>query len=893
MIDTEAGAVIRTVLPNGLTVLVRRDPSAPVVAVVTYVKAGYFDETDDRIGVAHVLEHMYFKGTPTRAVGTIARETMASGGYLNAATIYDHTSYYTVLPADRLAEALAIQSDAYANSTIDAGELARELEVIVQEAQRKADNPSAVSTETLYELLHDRHRMRRWRIGRPDALRGFTRSLLLDFYRTFYRPGNTILTIVGDIDPDAALAMVEARYGALPAGPVPHDHGPVDVAPPGQRYHESAGDIGQTQLLFGWRTPGTRDPDTPLLDVGAAVIGAGRASRLYRAVRDAQLASSISAYNYTPTDVGVFVVHGEMRAERTRDAARAIWAQLRDPTLDPIEVERAQRLFAAQWARRTESMEGQANHLAEWEALGDWSLGTAYFDRVQSATAASVGDALRRHLDPAQAAALVYRPASAPVVAADAAEFFASLTEGAVPVARPAWPTADAPAVRQPTARFEREAAGVRVYRTRAGVPILVRRKPGAAITHVGLTALGGPREEPAERAGVSLLMARTALKSTARRSAAAIAVDAEFLGGSVTSAIGPDQVGWSISVPMRHGDAALALLADVVQTPTFPADALETERTVALADLVALRDDMYRYPVRLATEVAFAGHPYGIGALGTDVSLGAIDRDAVVAWHARQVLGGATVLVIVGDVDADAVAATAAAAFDGLVAGQPGVVLPPVWPVVSSVGAQTRIDQRDKTQSALALAFPGPARGDDDREAVHLIATIASGLGGRFFDELRERRSLAYTVHAFASERALAGLFIAYIATAPAREEEARTGLLAEFARLRDTPVGADELRRAQTYAVGAHAIRQQSGAAVLAEVLDCWLFGRDLTELTAHDARILAVTPERAQAAAQRYFDPARVVEGVVRGRAPVAAAAGGPALTAGSLPAARSPG
>jgi len=892
MIDTGTGAVVRTVLPNGLTVLVKRDASAPVVAVVTYVKAGYFDETDDRIGVAHVLEHMYFKGTPTRGVGTIARETMASGGYLNAATIYDHTSYYTVLPADRLDEALAIQSDAYAHSMIDAGELARELEVIIQEAQRKADNPSAVSTETLYALLHDRHRMRRWRIGRPDALRGFTRELLLEFYHTFYRPGNTILSIVGAVDPDAALAMVAARYGGLPAGSVPHDHGPVEVAPPGRRYHESAGDIGQTQLLFGWRTRGTLDPETPLLDVGAAVIGAGRASRLYRAVRDAQLASAISAYHYTPTDVGVFVVHGEMRAERTREAARAIWAQLRDPTLDPVEVERAQRLYAAQWARRTESMEGQANHLAEWEALGGWALGEAYFDRVQSATAASVGDALRRHLDPAQAAALVYRPARAPVVAADADEFFASLTDGAGSVATPARPTADAPPARRAAATFERESAGVRVYRTRAGVPILVRRKPGAAITHIGVTALGGPRDESADAAGVSLLMARTALKATARRSAAAIAVDAEFLGGSVTSAIGPDQVGWSISVPARHTDEALALLADVVQTPAFPDEALETERSVALADLVALRDDMYRYPVRLATEVAFGRHPYGTGVLGTEQSLGAIGRAAVVAWHGERVLRGAGLLAIVGDVDADAVADTAAAAFDALVAGDPRVVTPPAWPAAASVASRTRIDERDKTQTALALAFPGPARGDDDRTAVHLIATMASGLGGRFFDELRERRSLAYTVHAFASERALAGLFVAYIATAPSREAEARSGLMAEFAKLRDAPVDADELRRAQTYAIGTHAIRQQSGAAVLADVIDCWLFGRDLSELVDHDARVRAVTPERVRAAARRYFDPALVVEGVVRGREPAAVPAA-EAVSVESPVAARSPG
>src|SRR6188768_4163181 len=104
----DPNTVHRTVLPNGLTLLVRRDDSAPVVAIVTYVKAGYFDETDDVVGIAHVLEHMFFKGTPDRGVGAIARQTKAVGGYLNASTIYDHTVYYTVLPSSGLVAGLAI-----------------------------------------------------------------------------------------------------------------------------------------------------------------------------------------------------------------------------------------------------------------------------------------------------------------------------------------------------------------------------------------------------------------------------------------------------------------------------------------------------------------------------------------------------------------------------------------------------------------------------------------------------------------------------------------------------------------------------------------------------------------------------------------------------------------
>lgn len=275
----DPATVHRSILGNGLTVLVRQDRSAPVVAIVTYVKAGYFDETDDVVGISHVLEHMYFKGTPTLGVGEIAKATKAAGGYLNAGTIYDHTSYYTVLPAKGFRAGLEIQADAYANSLIDGDELARELEVIIQEAKRKDDNPHAVATETLYELLHDRHRIRRWRIGREPGLRALRREHVLAFYHTYYRPGNTVLTIVGDVDPIVAAREVERLYGALPSAEVQRDRGPEERVQPGFRVREWTGDIAQTQVAIGWRTPGTLHPDTAPLDVLAVILGTGRAAR--------------------------------------------------------------------------------------------------------------------------------------------------------------------------------------------------------------------------------------------------------------------------------------------------------------------------------------------------------------------------------------------------------------------------------------------------------------------------------------------------------------------------------------------------------------------------------------------------------------------------------------
>jgi zinc protease len=863
----DPSSVHRTVLPNGLTVLVQEDRSAPVVAIVTYVKAGYFDETDEQNGLAHALEHMFFKGTEKRGVGEIAKETKASGGYLNAHTIYDNTAYYTVLPSSGFATGLEIQADAYANSVIDGRELAKEMEVIIQEAKRKSDNPSAVATETLYELLHDAHRMRRWRIGREPGLRAFTRDLMNGFYRNFYRPANTILSISGDVDPADALRRVTELYGDLKPGDPIRNPGPPEPDHDGFRYRELSGDIAQSQLVFGWRTPGTLDPDTAVLDVAASLLATGRASRLYRAVREKKLASSITAYDYTPTELGVFVVHAETEPETTAEAARVIWDQLhqlRVGLIDDDELTRVRRIFEARWVRRLETSEGRANYLAEWEALGGWRLGDDYYNRYMSATADDIQRAVRNHLAEERAAALVYRPETAPIVAQDASDMKRILGEGGTE-RLPAIPRRAATVAPEAKgAEPEKEEAGVSVFRTAEDVPVLIRRKPGTPIASIGVFIVGGAVEEEAEQAGLTLLTARTMLKGTTSRSAAQIAEDAEMLGGTISASAGSDSFGWSFSVPLGRLGEALELLGDVIQRPTIPDDAFETERTVALSNVAMLRDDMYRYPMRLASSVAFSGHTYGIPPMGTEESLRALSAEQAREWHKSRVLESAAVIGIVADVDPKEAADIVAREFGVLKLDKAPRVGKPRWPKSVKIAAESR----DKAQTAIALAFPAPSRTDDSRFAAGLIATVASGLGGRFFDELREKQSLAYTVQAAVSEKKLAGLFLSYIATSPEKEGIARAGLLAEFAKLRDEPVLADELARAKQYVIGSHAISQESGGALLGEMLDAWMFGAGLQEMLEHDTRVRAVTAEQMRDVARKYFDPERRVEGIVRG-------------------------
>ncbi len=859
----------RTVFPNGFTLLVREDRAAPVVAIVTRVKAGYFDEPDTEIGIAHVLEHMYFKGTPTRGPGAIATATKEVGGWLNAHTIYDATTYITVLPSDRWASGLDIQFDAFANSLIDPDELRRELEVIIQEAARKADTPGAVTAETLYEVLHDRHRMRRWRIGREAGLRTLTRDMVHGFYRNWYTPSNSILAVVGAVDADEVITAVGARYGAMTArDPLP-DHGPEEPRWRGARYRALCGDVQQAHLTFGWRTVGPLHPDAPALDVAAAVLSTGRASRLYRAVREPGHAMSVSAYHYTPTQLGVFAV-GLVGSDDTIDRAGATaWREVRElqrtgPSDE--ELQRVKHILRTRQLRSEESMEGQASEMVAWEALGGADVGDDWWRAIETVAAADVQRVLAAWCGDDAVGVVSYRPSDSRPLADDGPALVAAWDAVLVEPVMPTTRAVPAPQSAAQSVRADSRCGQVHVFRTSAGVPVLVRRKPGAKIVHMGCWVQGGAVDEPTTQSGLTALMARTSLKGTATRSAAQIAEDGERLGGSVSAAASKELVGWSISVPSADAGEAAALLADVVQHPSFGVDAVASERGQMLAELRARRDDMLRYPLAVARRALFAGHPYALDAMGTAESVASIDADLVRAWHASSILGGASVLAIVGDADPVELAELIAGAFVTL---QPAVhtrVAAPTLPVAPI----EIIELRDKQQSAVAMLFPGPSRRDPSRYATALMTGIASGLGGRFFESLRSRQSLAYSVFVSASALTEAGMLSAYIACAPEREVEARAGLLAEFAAMREAPVGAEELERARTYAIGMHALQQESASAQLGEMVDAWCVGDGLSELDDEVPKLRAVTADDVQQVVRRWCEPDRRVEAVVRGTA-----------------------
>lgn len=530
------------------------------------------------------------------------------------------------------------------------------------------------------------------------------------------------------------------------------------------------------------------------------------------------------------------------------------------------ELDRARTLLVARWSRGMEEMDGRAASLAGAEALGDYRLLDQEFAQLLAVTAEQVREAAASILDPSAVSAVIFQPRGrgADLSGAELGATFAAPAgrgTGAGPAAGPTSPPVRPVPVRRaaPVAEVHHVAL--------PGFDVLVRRKPGVPLVTLGAYV---PRAtfDPAGQAGVSALAVRSAVRGAGDLDAAGLAFALERHGGTLTTSITHDWLGFGTSVLAPALGEAGRLLHLVLTAPRLEESQVVAERGLLVEETTQVTDDMFRYPFQLAFGAAFGDRGYGVPSLGTPEELAPLTPEQVRAWHRSALLAPRGVVVAVGELDPEAALGLLARVFDD---GATRVRAPLVTPVPWQVGPGTapRVSLRQKAQSAFAMAFPGPSRRDPARYAAEVWSAVASGLGGRLFEALRDRRSLAYTVVASSWQKARAGAFLAYIATGPEREEEARREMLAELSRFAAERVTPEELAQAVNYLAGQTEVQRQRAGAVAGEVLEAWLAGEGPGELGAPAERYRAVTAEAVRAVAETTLGPESFrAEGVVRG-------------------------
>jgi zinc protease len=506
-------------------------------------------------------------------------------------------------------------------------------------------------------------------------------------------------------------------------------------------------------------------------------------------------------------------------------------------------------------------MDSRATALCEAEALGAYTLVDEEYDRLMSVTSEDVRDVTARYLCPDRTAGVFYLPRGEsnrfcggawplqPTVDTHIQHpVFVSIASGS---------SANADSVVE-----EVHYDGNVTRRSYPGADLLVRSKPGCGLVTLGLDVTALPSLETAANNGISRLLVRSTVRGAGGRTGEELALVAESLGGGIVASSSVDGLGWGITVPPESLRAAAELLRIVALEPTLDSSDIEKERTLQVSDARRSQDDMFSYPIQRVLAQAFDGDAYGLPQIGEPDTVEGLKEDEIRAW-ADAVGSYRATVVAVGDMDTGELMQEVA----------PLVAWPEAEPTVAKPSnhvpfhVQSGSERRDKTQSALAMAFPSVPADSPDRFAIIVLGTLLSGLAGRLFEELRDKRSLAYTVAAVPWLRRRAGAMLTYIATSPEREAEARDAMLEELERLVEERVTEQELTRARNYAAGLVEMRQQNASSVASEILSAWLNGV-LDEYAAAAQRLRAVTADDIARVAADIFGAGQRAEYVVRG-------------------------
>jgi zinc protease len=832
--------VTLTTLENGLQIIVREDHSAPVVSAQAWCMAGSIHEGKWLgAGMSHVLEHMLFKGTTTRPGSRIDQEVQEAGGYMNAYTSFDRTVYHIDVPNTGAKVAIDILCDIMQNATLPEDEMVKEKQVIVREMDMNVDDPARRASRRLFETAYSKSPYRFTVIGYPDIFHELQTADIRAYYSEKYAPNNVFYVVAGDVKRDEVVAQIREAYSRSKARALPPVVLPAEPKQTAPREIIEEAPIQLGYFHFAWHIPELRDPDVPVLDVLAVLLGSGRSSRLYREVREAKgLVSSVDAWTYSPGNPGLFGMSATAEADKFDAAREAMLTEvekMKEKHVSGAELEKAVKQFMSATLSSRKTMQGQAQDLGgSWLAANDLNFSERYLAAIKHVTADDLQRVARQHLT------------------TNNRTLYALLPSGSRPEA---------------TVHLESQTeAAIQKFDLPNGLRVLVKEDHRLPFVEFRSVFKGGVLAETAGKNGITQLAGKLLLKGTSHRSAEKIAGEIESVGGSIDSYGGNNSFGVNAEVMSPDFSTGISLLADVILNPTFPEAALEREREVQLAGIRAQKDQLLQSAARAMRRGLFGDAGYGLDALGTETSVQNIRVEDLKEFHSRFARPDGCVLAIFGDVKTEDVRAAVEKHFGSWKAAQQtDAALAFHPPPLTSI--QRVAESRDKKQAVLLVGYRGTSVADPDRYALELLQESCSDLGSRLFLRIREELGLAYYVGAQNFVGLAPGYFAFYVGTMPEKTDLVEKELLNEAELLRTEGLTAEELSRAKAKIIGQKKIaRQDLGGLAMTCALD-ELYGLGYSHCDAEEVLYDQITLDQVSLVARKYLKPDAFVVSVIR--------------------------
>ena len=859
-------------LDNGLRVLLFPDPSQPQTTVSVTYFVGSRHEGYGETGMAHLLEHLVFKGTPNHP--DIPQELTERGAQPNGTTWLDRTNYFETFPAssENLEWALDLEADRMVNSFISAEDLESEMTVVRNEWEAGENSPFNVLYNRMNSVAYLWHNYGNSTIGARADLENVPIERLQAFYRKYYQPDNAQLVVAGQFDVDEALALVVEKFGALPRPDRSGDNViyPTYTAEPAQDGERTvtlrrAGDAQLVAHLY--HVPAGHHEDFAALDILSWVLGDEPSGRLYEALVEPGLAASIFAQASQLREPGNLMTFAVVRDEGSAtEVADAMAQTIQDVLTSPVtgeEVERARQARLAAIERRFNDSREIALDLSEWGAMGDWRLFFVHRDRLKEVTAEDVQRVALAYLKPSNRTVGVFVPDDQPDRAEiPAAPDVASVVEGYEGAEAVAEGEAFDPSPANIDARTQvRDVAG--------GMKVALLPKDTRGETVVATLILRlGAEEALTGRAQAGQAASQMLMRGTVRRSRQEIEDEMNRLQAQLSVGGGPIVVQAQVQATREHFADALRLLAEVLREPAFSADEFALLKEEQLAGL-----EIQKSEPQVQAVIAMQRHmnprepdhpQYTPTPEEAIAAIEALTVEEVRAFYEEFFGAGAATVAVVGDFDETEAAAIVEEAF-GEWAAQ--VSFERASNEFREIPAEAiQIETPDKANAMFLAAMTLPMTQEHEDAAALTMANYLLGggfLNSRLATRIRQDEGLSYGVGSQLVLHPLddQGQFVAFAIFAPENREKLEAVFREEIDKVLADGFTSEEVKAGiQGYLESANLQRAQDPS--LAGTLNSNLyFGRTMAWQAEREAEIRSLTVEQVNAAARRWIDPEKM--------------------------------
>jgi len=816
-------------LDNGLKVIVQEDHRNPIVVFSVSIDSGSASEAEySGTGISHLTEHMLFKGTKKYPVGSIEDILNKYGGSIEGYTSYDYTGYSITILKDHFDIALDVLKEMLTDPVFDQGEMKKETAVIEREMDMNKDDPSKRLSRMMFETAFLRHPYRLSPIGYKDNFKKLGRQDIVKFFKKVYVPQRMVIAVVGDIDAKGALDKISKSFGRMQRGDNSVDVRPQEPLQVAQRIVEEKADIEGAYLNIAFHSTDILSEDLYAMDILSFIMGNGESSLLNENLRiKEQIVLSVSAYNYTPRDPGLFVISCVLKEEDVNSAIKSALSQIENVKQNGVsedDIIKAKNNFIADYVYQKETIGSRASDMAQSQLLtGAPDFFRQYVENIKAVSAEDVKRAALKYLNVQNMTiALLSKSGSA-------------LNSGY-------------------EATMERNHEGANKTLLSNSIPLILSENHSLPVISVSILLKGGVRLENGTNNGISMLLSRMFLDGSNSMARSDISRFYESRAISLNTYSGNNSLGINLTCLNERIEDGLKFASDILLNPSFPEDELKREKKETIQAIGMQDNDIVDYGHRLLKEMLYKAHPYRFQAIGSASSVNSITRDSVLDFYRDVVSGKNIVIGVSGDFKSEDMKGLIEKYFSKINTGDGFKPSPAKEPPIEKIIENTVITGRD--QSLILVGFSGIDIYDKDRYAVEILSNVLSSPSGILFKSVREEKGLAYAVGAFNAPGIDPGYMVVYGLTSKENIQKAKQRIFIELDLAAKKGISKEDMERSKNYLKATRKVNMQTNSGFIFSAAMDELYGIGYDDYKNFDKNIDSVTLEDIKRAAKRIL-------------------------------------